>query len=776
MIRKLFNFKTRDRIFYSYLFSYLVIGILPILISLFVYVNYGKVVLEDIHTSQSYTLSQLKNNFDDNLETVVKTSNLLAENDKLSELMNADSFSSSDLLEAWKLKDEINTMKSSINFCSEIFVYFYSSDNIITNTKLYPSKINYIFADNYQLTKEELLDAVDTPDYNGYTIIKDEEGNNTLLFLQNVYSYNYKDKLATIVTVVPWKNIAANIAAMKEGKVYWINRNNQILGGNNVTFTEDVISYNDYSNENRLIEKRIGNVKYVNSYLESDYFDFKYCITMPKSYYLKEMNSLVGGIIIQITAMAALAFVLAWYYSVRNYKPISRLSAALRKNKKAAKEINFDNIENYIENLYAENKTLSHSWDQAKDALFNQMITGYVKGWSYDESILNDTVTANTKVSLSEPYLAMAITYVDIMDCNLFRGVTDSEKEKTFQLLKFVFKNIFEENILSKYEGFFCDIDGMHLCVLNTGEEEMANGTLAYDIRKCLNTYKSLLNLKVNIGSSKIHQGCEDLTKAYNEATQVLSFQAFWGKDFESFAFYEDTGMQYDMVYNYDSQLTEKQKKLYNLVISKEYQQASELLNQILDEMFIKDIQCMEINKCRMSALINTVYNCLSDIIGRNDGEFFKKLHPMERMLRANSIDSAKCIMNQIFQEITEHLQKCLTNEYPNWVQEIIDFVNENYEDPNLNVSILADKLNMNFSYVGRTFKNYTGYGITDMIHIKRVEECKRRLLLGESVREAAEAIGYLDSKSLIRIFKKYEGITPGQYKINFEKQIVELA
>jgi AraC-like DNA-binding protein len=621
-----------------------------------------------------------------------------------------------------------------------------------------------------------MLTAIDTPDYNGYKIIKDKDGNSSILFLQNVYSYNYKDKLATIVTVVPWKNIAAGIATMKEGKIYWINKGNQILGDSKASVSEDAISYNDYSSESKLIEKRIGSTKYVNSYVASDYYDFKYCITIPKSHYMKEMNNLILGIVLQIMVMIGLAFILAWYYSVKNYKPISRLFTALKKNKKAARDINFDNIENYIENLYLENQTLSNSCNQAKDALFNQVVNGYIKGWNNDESILEETIVSNTGVSLKKPYITMAITYADIMECNLFSGINESEKENTFKLLKFVVKNIFEENILSKYAGFFSDIDGMHLCVLNITDEILANGSLSFDIRKCLSIYKKLLNLKVNIGASKIHKECEAFSKAYNEAAQVLSFQSFWGKDYDAFAFYEETNMEYDTVYNYDSQLMEKQKKLYNLIVSKEYEQATEFLNQILDEMFIKDIHCMDINKCRMFALINTVYSCLSDIVGRSDGEYFKKLNPMERMLKANSIESARHIMNDIFREITDHLKKCLTNEYPNWVQEIIDFVDDNYSDPNLNVSILADKLNMNLSYVGRTFKSYTGYGITDMIHIRRIEECKRRLLLGESVREAAESIGYLDSKSLIRIFKKYEGITPGQYKSNFEKQIVELA
>jgi len=66
---------------------------------------------------------------------------------------------------------------------------------------------------------------------------------------------------------------------------------------------------------------------------------------------------------------------------------------------------------------------------------------------------------------------------------------------------------------------------------------------------------------------------------------------------------------------------------------------------------------------------------------------------------------------------------------------------------------------------VGRTFKKYFGYSLTDYIHRQRLNHCKRLLAENKSVREVAEAVGYLDSKTLIRIFKKYEGITPGQFR-----------
>lgn len=777
MSKNRFHLKTKDKIYHSYLISYLVIGLLPIVISLLAYVNYGQVVMKDIRKSQSYTLSQLKNSFDDNLETVINTSQLLSGNEKLSLLKSRNYFSNNDLIEIWKFKDDIGTIKNSINFCSEIFVYFYKTDSVVSDKKLFDSKINYIFANSYQMTKRQFMDAIDSPVYQGYNIVQNEQGENTIFFLKNIYSYNYKEKLATIVTVVPWENIAANIASVDKERVYWINEKDQLLEGNNTEPSGQPLTFEDYQDEGQLLFTRTEGVKYVNSFMKSQYYDFKYCITMPRSYYYKEINQMKYMLILQMLVMIVLALALARFYSARNYKPISKLISLLRKNKEAAREyFNFDNMEADIEKLYKENQSLSSSWYQAKDALFNQAVSGFIKGWNYDETVLEDIILANSKITLSKPYITMVITYRDISDCNLFAGINASEKEKTFRLLKFVFKNIFDENVLSKYPGFFCDVDGMHLCIFNTNEDITNENALAYDIRKCLCAYKKLLNLKVNIGASSVHRGAGALPRAYEEADQVLSFQAFWGKDFESFAFYEESSMHYDEINHYDNMLTEQQKRLYNLVIAKEYDKASELLNQMLNEMFVREVQFTDINKCRMFGLINNVYNSLSDSIGRNDPAFYKRLNPMQRMLKANSIDSVRDIINDIFKDIEEEAKELIKNERPRWIQEIMDFIDVNYNDPNLNVSILADKLNMNLSYIGRTFKNYTGYGIIDMIHIRRVEECKKRLILGESVREVAESIGYLDSKSLIRIFKKYEGITPGQFKNSCESEIIKLA
>ena len=189
------------------------------------------------------------------------------------------------------------------------------------------------------------------------------------------------------------------------------------------------------------------------------------------------------------------------------------------------------------------------------------------------------------------------------------------------------------------------------------------------------------------------------------------------------------------------------------------------MLNEIMDNMFVRDMRYTKINQYRMSGLMNSVCMMLTELLGRNDEEFLKTLRPMERLMSENSIDSARRTMLEIFDDITAHLKQCMEEEKPKWVKETIQEIEENFRDMNLGLAALSEKHDLNLAYMGRTFKQYTGYSVQDYIHRVRIRECKKLLSQGMSVKDAAEQIGYIDAKTLIRIFKKQEGITPGQFK-----------
>ncbi|MEH7495234.1 helix-turn-helix domain-containing protein, partial [Neobacillus niacini] len=72
----------------------------------------------------------------------------------------------------------------------------------------------------------------------------------------------------------------------------------------------------------------------------------------------------------------------------------------------------------------------------------------------------------------------------------------------------------------------------------------------------------------------------------------------------------------------------------------------------------------------------------------------------------------------------------------------------------------------MNPSYLSTFFKKQGGITLSDFITQVRIEESKKLLPNRKlTISEIATKVGYANSVGLIRVFKKIEGVTPGQYR-----------
>ena len=96
-----------------------------------------------------------------------------------------------------------------------------------------------------------------------------------------------------------------------------------------------------------------------------------------------------------------------------------------------------------------------------------------------------------------------------------------------------------------------------------------------------------------------------------------------------------------------------------------------------------------------------------------------------------------------------------------------MEIVKTQYADNNLCVSAIAQQLQLNPSYLSRYFKQQVEVGLLDYLHQYRIEAVKK--LIDEQpdlpTGVIAEQTGFYNAAALIRIFKKYEGVTPGQYR-----------
>ncbi len=96
----------------------------------------------------------------------------------------------------------------------------------------------------------------------------------------------------------------------------------------------------------------------------------------------------------------------------------------------------------------------------------------------------------------------------------------------------------------------------------------------------------------------------------------------------------------------------------------------------------------------------------------------------------------------------------------------IINIVQENFTDPNFDVNKLAEKLNINRSYLYRKVIRKNNCSPHRLLENKRLEKAIELLINGEKVTYVCFQAGFTTPKGLRYAMKKRLGITPKELTI----------
>lgn len=210
----------------------------------------------------------------------------------------------------------------------------------------------------------------------------------------------------------------------------------------------------------------------------------------------------------------------------------------------------------------------------------------------------------------------------------------------------------------------------------------------------------------------------------------------------------------------------EVEQSLINNIIIGDISKTLKIIDEVFEINFSNNILSHSQSKCLIYNLIGTVIKTLDKLGIMYDYTFSKKNNPIEELLDYKSIELLRVNMTNILKDICEFVQYNRNNNVLVLLDCIIEYVDNNYSNSNLGVSIIADEFNMNITYLSKFFKKQTGICLLDYINKIRIQNAK--ILITEhnlNIKEAAEKCGFFNCNSFIRVFKKYEGITPGQFK-----------
>lgn len=129
-------------------------------------------------------------------------------------------------------------------------------------------------------------------------------------------------------------------------------------------------------------------------------------------------------------------------------------------------------------------------------------------------------------------------------------------------------------------------------------------------------------------------------------------------------------------------------------------------------------------------------------------------------------------LLHRLFQEMEQPLQEAQMQEQNSHLARAQQIVARQYHNSGLSLQLVADQCGISTYYLSRLFKQDGGGGFTDYLNGYRIERAKQLLEhSGMTVTDIGYKTGFNSAQSFIRVFKKHEGETPGQYRLRKQRR-----
>ena len=214
-----------------------------------------------------------------------------------------------------------------------------------------------------------------------------------------------------------------------------------------------------------------------------------------------------------------------------------------------------------------------------------------------------------------------------------------------------------------------------------------------------------------------------------------------------------------------DSYPYDKEKELIARVKQGDVSEANAGLNDMLGYVLFSQGNSLEAVKPRAIELCSLLSR--TAIEGGAPTDSILKLNNqfLQNLQQINSMDT----LCHKLQEIVETFSESMFNYIPSRNSEIIKkamlYISDHFNTP-LTLEEVAAHVHLHPSYFSTLFKNSTGSAFKEYLNMVRIEESKRLLANTDfSIIDIAVATGFEDQSYFSKVFKKYTGLTPKQYR-----------
>lgn len=758
----------------------MILGVIPVIIlGLTSYGRILSIMKENVISSNIALMNQGKENMDQYVGRIQSLQGQLSNNSRITGfLLKEETDRVEKLYQIRVIREELTKYDLSADQLTDILaVYFLKNRVTITSTSFYEGDEFFSSIRRYHgmntAASYNRLQVSNPRQYWESDIVYDEynKSREVITSVQPlpVYSKNSYAYLITLIrTDKVWEmfgdsnpgNLDNSLGIMDaDGKVIASSPN----GG--ITDTSRLIQGLSPVQGSGYVETSEAQSKYIITYVTSSVNQWTYFNIIPEEN-IQERVAPVKRLFIDATLTAMLlALLVSFILSQRNTRPIREIVQLIESNMdKASKEKlnDYKMIRKTVSDMFEatremQSKMITHM-EIAKMHFLQTLFRGMIDRRKIDESL------ALYDIRLPYPSFAAAVLELGVYERQ------NRETEQNYQnYVRFAATSMIEKSFPSQFQIYATELNENRIGLLintNILQNENNQRLMESTFREIIEIFDDKLKVHTRIGIGMQYSSVEEVAQSYNEAISALEYISIRSS-------YQI--MYFDQVQTCTNSLyypLEKEQQLFNYIKLADQASAEAMLDEIYRINFLERKIPVKLAWCLLNNLMSSLLKILEELKLDYQQYFEGVTSFMPDMTGAGNADEVFRFIRATLGRLCKQILEKKNNHNHELRDNVIRYVESAYGDRNLSLVMAADHFNVTAPYLSRFFKEQTGYNFNDYVNRYRVQKAK--ILIGESnlsIAEISEKVGYNSSGTFIRIYKKYESITPGQYKDSYSPE-----
>ena len=505
---------------------------------------------------------------------------------------------------------------------------------------------------------------------------------------------------------------------------------------------------------------RFGGQPYVVIHLVSVSFGWHFYSITPVGAFNYESSSILTLILWICASLALIGIAFSLIFSLRLYNPIRNIRDILRREDPSPERGDavrtrgeLDDIHVRVRRLLEEKRDIAERLHHVSSDRLEQYLRDVINGRSWPGGRAGEQMME--EIGFRDGTYLVCCFLFRFRD-RFYREIEETDRVLILEKLKLVLRAILRKHVPSCVVGFEHNLYAAIANLRSAGDREKLNAALE-TIRRTFEYDMVYCDLSIGIGNA--YPEMDGLADSYSEAVTAL----------------DQIGSRPDAPVADAAQLAIRRVYYYSFLDETRVVNALKIGDH---ELLMKEIDALiEKNRSRgvsfanLGALMADIYQTGYRYLTERRLDIYRFVTEREHrtLLRKDVLppewNERKALLCGFFAKVIEATTVRQERRSGQVVSLITEYIERHY-DKELHLELIADEFGLSPKYVSRLYKDATGLSITDTISRTRMEKAKELLLDTDlKIGDIAERIGIHSRTTFLRLFKKYEGVSPMDYR-----------